>query len=133
MYKRGLVESWGRGTQKIVELCVRAGHPEPEFVEEAGSVGVRFLPRGYIPPHRVAYNLSPQQREILQLLSRGEPLALREIAKRVGGGVHRSSVQQDLRHLRGLGLVEQRGYARGSVWFIVEPNRSRGGPAVDVF
>jgi ATP-dependent DNA helicase RecG len=133
MYKRGLVESWGRGTQKIVELCVRAGHPEPEFVEEAGSVGVRFLPRGYIPPHRVAYNLSLQQREILQLLSRGEPLALREIAKRVGGGVHRSSVQQDLRHLRGLGLVEQRGYARGSVWLIVEPNRSRGGPAVDVF
>jgi len=26
-YRRGLVERWGRGTQKIVELCLRAGHP----------------------------------------------------------------------------------------------------------
>ena len=43
-YRRGLVERWGRGTQKIVELCLRAGHPEPEFLEVAGAVGVRFLP-----------------------------------------------------------------------------------------
>ncbi len=47
-YRRGLVEQWGRGTQNIVELCVEAGHPEPEFVEQAGAVGVRFLPSGYI-------------------------------------------------------------------------------------
>src|SRR5581483_10046361 len=37
-YRRGLIERWGRGTQKIVELCVSAGHPEPEFTEEAGAV-----------------------------------------------------------------------------------------------
>ncbi|MCZ2154546.1 MAG: hypothetical protein LC114_11700 [Bryobacterales bacterium] len=43
-YRRGLVERWGRGTQKIVELCVQAGHPEPEFIEQAGALGVRFLP-----------------------------------------------------------------------------------------
>ena len=30
-YARGLIEKWGRGTQKIVQLCVAAGHPEPEF------------------------------------------------------------------------------------------------------
>ena len=32
-YLRGMIERWGRGTQKIVELCVKAGHPEPEFGE----------------------------------------------------------------------------------------------------
>jgi ATP-dependent DNA helicase RecG len=32
-YRRGLIEQWGRGTQDIVSLCVRAGHPEPEFGE----------------------------------------------------------------------------------------------------
>jgi len=40
-YRRGLVERWGRGTQKIVELCVQAGHPEPEFIEQAGALGAR--------------------------------------------------------------------------------------------
>ena len=43
-YRRGLVEQWGRGTNKIVELCVQAGHPEPEFGQQAGSVFVRFRP-----------------------------------------------------------------------------------------
>lgn len=68
-YRRGLVERRGRGTQKIVELCVQAGHPEPEFVEQAGAVGVRFLPSGYIAPHRVAHDLTTRQREILQTLA----------------------------------------------------------------
>ncbi|MGH3087013.1 MAG: ATP-binding protein, partial [Rubrobacteraceae bacterium] len=63
-YKRGLVERWGRGTQKIVELCVKAGHPEPEFVEQAGALGVRFLPSGYIAPHRIALDLTVRQREV---------------------------------------------------------------------
>jgi hypothetical protein len=30
-YRRGLIERWGRGTQRLVELCVEARHPEPEF------------------------------------------------------------------------------------------------------
>lgn len=35
-YRRGMVESWGRGTQRIVELCTRAGLPEPVYFEQAG-------------------------------------------------------------------------------------------------
>ncbi len=53
-YRRRLVEQWGRGTQMIVELCVRAGYPEPEFLAESAGVGVRFLPSVYIAPHRAA-------------------------------------------------------------------------------
>jgi ATP-dependent DNA helicase RecG len=57
-YRRGLVERWGRGTQKIVELCLRAGHPEPEFLEVAGAVAfgscragmwLRFASRMILP------------------------------------------------------------------------------------
>src|SRR5262249_43853057 len=47
-FRRGLVERWGRGTQKIVELCTLAGHPEPEFLEQTAAVGVRFLASGYV-------------------------------------------------------------------------------------
>ena len=60
-YLRGVIERWGRGTQKIVELCVKAGHPEPEFGEQAGAVWVRFLPSGYIapPPRRTRPHRPP--------------------------------------------------------------------------
>ena len=44
-YRRGLIEQWGRGTNRIVELTVKAGHPEPEFTEIAGSVIVCFRPK----------------------------------------------------------------------------------------
>ena len=45
-YIRGLIEKWGRGTQKIIELCTQLGHPEPEFMEQGGAFAVRFLPKG---------------------------------------------------------------------------------------
>lgn len=44
-YRRGLVEQWGRGTNRIVEMTVQSGNPEPEFEEIAGSVVVRFRPQ----------------------------------------------------------------------------------------
>ena len=45
------LSKWGRGTQTIVELCVKAGHPSPEFAEMTGSVVVTFHPAsGSIAP-----------------------------------------------------------------------------------
>jgi ATP-dependent DNA helicase RecG len=115
-YRRGLVERWGRGTQKIVELCVKAGHPEPEFLEQAGAVGVRFLPSGYIAPHRVTHALTARQREILQLLARKEHMALREIR---AGLVHPPSdrtLQEDLAHLKRVGVIDASGHGRGATY-----------------
>jgi len=41
-FRRGLIEQWGRGTQKVVELCEETGCPVPVFEEQAGSLVVRF-------------------------------------------------------------------------------------------
>ena len=41
-YYAGLIESWGRGTIKIVENCLHQGLPEPDFVEEYGVMNVIF-------------------------------------------------------------------------------------------
>lgn len=116
-YRRGLVERWGRGTQKIVELCVEAGHPEPEFVEQAGAVGVRFLLSDYVPPLRVARDLTTRQREILQILSKRE-LPLRTIMAELTELPAQSTVQDDLSRLKHLGMVDSSGHGRGAVWFL---------------
>lgn len=44
-YRQGFLPSGhhralGRGTQKIVELCVKAGHPESEFGEQTSPIFV---------------------------------------------------------------------------------------------
>lgn len=41
-FRRGLIEQWGRGTQKIIELCENSGAPTPEFNELAGALRVQF-------------------------------------------------------------------------------------------
>lgn len=117
-YRRGLIEQWGRGTEDIVALCVRAGHPEPEFGEQAGSVWVRFLPSGYIAPHRVAHDLTERQREILQVIGRGRRIPLRQIMASLSHPPAEATVRDDLYHLKRLGLVNSQGHGRGAVWFL---------------
>ena len=41
-FKAGLIETWGRGTIKITNECIKAGLPEPEFKEEFGGFSVCF-------------------------------------------------------------------------------------------
>ncbi len=117
-YLRGIIERWGRGTQRIVELCVKAGHPEPEFGEQAGSVWVRFLPSGYIAPYRVTQDLTERQRQILQVVAHHGPLPLRAIVDRVGLAAEARIVREDLYHLKRFGMVVSRGHGRGAVWSI---------------
>jgi len=121
-YLRGIIERWGRGTQKIVELCVKAGHPEPEFDEQAGSVCVRFLPSGYIAPHRVAHDLTERQREVLQILANVPSLPFREIRQKIKNSPPDRTLREDLIHLKRLGLIESNGFGRGAVWHLKKHN-----------
>ena len=41
-YKAGFIESWGRGTIKIMEKCREQGLPEPDFEEDHGVFVVKF-------------------------------------------------------------------------------------------
>ena len=43
-YRRGIIEIWGRGTNKIIELTEQAGLPTPEFESYTGEFLIRFRP-----------------------------------------------------------------------------------------
>ena len=115
-YRRGLVEQWGRGTQMIVERCVQAGHPEPEFFEQAGSMVVRFIPRAYVAPHRVTHDLTDRQREILQVLAAVPEMPLRDLRGRMAAPPADRTLREDLAYLKRLGLVDAGGFGRGA-WY----------------
>ncbi len=42
-FKAGYIESWGRGTNKIIDACREADLPEPIIEEEQGGFGIIFL------------------------------------------------------------------------------------------
>ncbi len=41
-YKRDVIETWGRGTLKIMDLMDKADLPAPEFMSEAGHFTITF-------------------------------------------------------------------------------------------
>jgi len=56
----GLIEKWGSGTKRMVELCREAGLPEPEFKEEGGFV-VEFYKDIYTEEYLAKLGLNERQ------------------------------------------------------------------------
>jgi ATP-dependent DNA helicase RecG len=115
-YRRGIIEAWGRGTLKIVELTRRAGLATPEFECALGEVIVRFRPTRYTPPTRVGHDLSPLQRELLEALARRGPTHLAAVRQAIGVEAAERTVRENLAVLRHLDLVESSGRGRGARW-----------------
>ena len=116
-YLRGIIESWGRGIASMVDLTNSAGLPNPEIEEIVGGVVVRFRPSRYVPPQRVAHDLSERQRMILAALDESPiGLPLREIVENLDGTATRRQVQLDLALLRSLSLIDFAGRGLGARW-----------------
>ena len=122
-YRRGLIEQWGRGTQKIIELCTQIGHPEPELLEQAGSFVVRFIPAGYVAPLRVNHDLTERQREILHSLAHSSGISFEEIKKDIDSPPKDRTLRDDLNHLKKLGLIRLEGRAALARWHL-ETNKN---------
>jgi ATP-dependent DNA helicase RecG len=126
LYRRGVVEQWGRGTLKMAELTAQAGLPRPDIEEVGGAVVVRFRPSWYVPPQRVARDLTGRQRLILEQLARApKGLPLRQI---LAGRAERPAeweLKADLNLLRQLALVVTIGRARGARWRLAGPGETQ--------
>ncbi len=121
LYRRGMIEQWGRGTIKIGELAERAGLAQPEFEERTGDLIVRFRPSSYVAPRRVERDLTLLQRKLLNMIgSTSDGVSLGHLRAELGSPVPERTIQDTLRSLRELGLVRSAGWARGARWYLAE-------------
>lgn len=113
-YRRGIIERWGRGTVKMVELSERAGLPRPEIEEAAGTVTVRFR----VPPPSEQEALSERQQLVLRCLEINGPSSLNEVQEFLGAqsDIDKRRVREDLQVLKKDGWVDSSGYGRGARW-----------------
>ena len=119
-YRRGIIESWGRGTLKIAELTSRAGLAVPQIEEASGCVTVRFSPTRYVPPQRVAQDVTQRQQRVLLCLGQAaHGLALREVLAALEGEATERQVRNDLSALKVLGLADSKGHGRGAKWHLL--------------
>jgi len=76
-HRTGLIERWGRGTNRVAEMCVAAGIAAPTFQEIAGSAVVTF--RVNVAGGEVTGEVT----RLLEVLVRG-PLARKALQEALG-------------------------------------------------
>jgi len=99
-YKAGFIESWGRGTIKILEKCQEQGLPKPDFEEDHGVMKVVFYKDKFTEENLKKLGISERQikavmyvkekgkitnkeyRELTGLSDEGARLDLIELSKR---------------------------------------------------
>lgn len=118
-HRRGVIESWGRGTLKMAELTEKAGLPRPEIEEGAGCIIVRFRSGRSTPSGSgVERHLTDRQHRILKTLTDNGKKSVREIAAELDLEIR--PIRRDLGMLKELRLVTNSGHGAGSVWYLTE-------------
>ena len=125
-HRRGIIETWGRGTLKIASLMQAAGLPIPTLQERTESVVMTFvlpdamarLKKGGTPEETLGKTLEKTPDLILKRL-RGAPRAsISELAQQLDKSS--SAVERAIRKLRAQGKLQRIGPAKGGHWQVIE-------------
>jgi ATP-dependent DNA helicase RecG len=73
LFRSGYIESWGRGTIKIIKECKQAGIPEPVFNYDSSDISVEFRKDIYNEKYLKSLNLNKRQiKAVLYLKEKGK-------------------------------------------------------------
>jgi len=73
LFRSGYIESWGRGTIKIIKECKQAGIPEPVFSYDSSDISVEFRKDIYNEEYLKSLNLNERQiKAVLYLKEKGK-------------------------------------------------------------
>jgi len=108
----GLIERWGTGTTRIIELCRQQNLPEPEFQNQQGGFLAAFAKDPYTPERLRSLDLSERQVQIIDALRRTGSASLGELHQ-LFPKVSSKTVQRDLQALVKKGLVNATGEKKG--------------------
>jgi ATP-dependent DNA helicase RecG len=72
-YLAGFIERWGSGTERMVQLCIEQGLPEPEYKEEFGGFSVYFYKDIYTEENLRKMGLNERQiRAVMYVKQKGK-------------------------------------------------------------
>ncbi len=104
-YLAGFIESWGRGIEKICDVCAKEGFPAPEFIINPGDIMVKFtaseeqiVRRPERVTERVTEKVTEKELEIFKLLQEDPGYTYSDLAERLA--VSRKTVSDRIKNLR---------------------------------
>jgi ATP-dependent DNA helicase RecG len=116
-FQHGLIETWGRGTLKMVEASKQSGLPEPTFSIHSNSVIVRFdNPPEILVPKAESESLEDRLLTIIGTADFGLPL--RDIMDGLSDKSDFGKVRYSLNTLKKQGKLIVTGHGSGSRWMM---------------
>ncbi len=114
-FRAGLIESWGRGIEKIQTECVLAGSLPPEFIYDATGLMVKFEAMDSNGSPKSSPKSSPKTEErILDLIAQNPKISTSEMGEALG--VSKRAILKQTRGLQDQGRLRRIGPARGGYW-----------------
>ncbi|MDE3204882.1 MAG: putative DNA binding domain-containing protein [Acidobacteriota bacterium] len=113
LYRRGVIDTQGSGTLRMIDQARRAGKWLPEIISTNHSVRVEFTRDGWIPTRYRSIELSEAREQILRLVvASPEPVAPADIIAEVG--LHSTTVSDHLRALVDAEMLARTGHGRAT-------------------
>jgi ATP-dependent DNA helicase RecG len=109
-YYAGLIESWGSGTIKMVELCKESGLPEPDFInyeQGMGAFSVIFYKDIYTEENLRKMGLNERQIKAVMYVKQKGKITNKEYQKI--NDCHRNTANKDLSELVVKGILKESG------------------------
>ena len=129
-YLAGLIESWGRGIEKICQSCIEDGSPLPEYTINSGDIMIKFTALedrlirsttqkvGEKVGKKVGKKLSKTETVILNLLHEDPAYSYVTLAQKAG--ISEKTVFIRIKSLKEKGILERVGSGRKGYWKINE-------------
>ncbi|WP_347241767.1 helix-turn-helix domain-containing protein [Thermus sp.] len=114
----GLIERWGTGTTRIIELCRQQGLPEPEFQNRQGGFLVTFAKDPYTPERLRALGLNERQIRAVRYVKEHSSITNQEYQDL--GKVSKRTASRDLDELVQRGIFERRGETGKGTYYVLK-------------
>jgi ATP-dependent DNA helicase RecG len=121
----GYIDSWGRGTLKIINSCKEYGLPEPTIIEKNGGIEVTMLSTPRIGSEglvkglvkELVKELSENQIKLLELIESRPKVTKEDMAKYIG--ISTTAIDKNIKTLREKGILERVGGRKEGYWKIL--------------
>lgn len=121
-YICNLIEKWGTGTNKMIDLCLEQNLPPPEFTEYSDGLSIVFR---FKEPTDVSHTsqplvdtLSARQKEIVAILKTEGFININSIVNRLKEHIPERTLRHELSSLKKRGILKTVGSARHTLWGI---------------
>ena len=111
-YFAGLIERWGSGTKRMIDLCYAQGLPEPEFREEGAGFTVIFYKDAYTEENLRKMGLNERQIKAVMYVKERGKITIADY-KEISPNVSEKTLYRDLQKLVKKKILHEIGDKKG--------------------